>query len=61
VQHSIIRFRELGGFFIIITVGGLVRREVVREGDGGPGMGMGNVGGWSTYMGIARMRGWGNR
>jgi len=42
-----------------------VRREVVREGDGGPGMGMGmgmgDVGGWSTHMGIARMRGWGNR
>ncbi len=36
-----------------------MRREVVREGDGGPGMG--NVGGWSTHMGIARMRGWGNR
>jgi hypothetical protein len=38
-----------------------VLREVVREGDGGPGMGMGNVGGWSTHMGIARMRGLGNR
>ncbi len=58
MQHSNIRFRELG-VFLYITVGGLVRREVVREGDGGPGMG--NVGGWSTHMGIARMRGWGNR
>lgn len=33
MQHSNIRFRELV-FFLYITVGGLVRRGVVRSADG---------------------------
>ncbi len=44
MQHSNIRFRELV-FFLYITVGGLVRRGVVRSADGdGDGDGDGECG-----------------